>query len=50
MNSRQQIADAQLERLQRQSFSYFLHEMNPDNGLIKEFNHEHKHSFSGTAR
>lgn len=28
------VADAELERLQRQSFSYFLHETNPDNGLV----------------
>jgi hypothetical protein len=27
-------ADAELERLQHQSFSYFLHETNPDNGLV----------------
>ncbi len=34
MKSRQQIGEAQLERLQHQSFSYFLHETNPDNGLV----------------
>ena len=28
------VADAELERLQRESFSYFLHETNPDNGLV----------------
>jgi hypothetical protein len=28
------VADAELERLQRKSFSYFLHETNPDNGLV----------------
>ena len=27
-------ADAALEMLQRRSFSYFLHETNPDNGLV----------------
>jgi len=28
------IGDAQLEKLQHESFSYFLHEANPDNGLV----------------
>jgi len=28
------IGEAELERLQHQSFSYFLHETNPDNGLV----------------
>ena len=28
------IADTELERLQHVSFSYFLHETNPDNGLV----------------
>ncbi|GEM_PF-1534072 len=27
-------AGAELEKLQRESFSYFLHETNPDNGLV----------------
>ena len=26
--------DVELENLQRQSFDYFLHEANPDNGLV----------------
>jgi hypothetical protein len=30
----QPIGEAELERLQHQSFSYFLHETNPDNGLV----------------
>ena len=34
MSSRNPIADAELERLQHVSFSYFLHETNPDNGLV----------------
>src|SRR5665647_533170 len=34
MSSRDLIADAELEMLQRESFSYFLHETNPDNGLV----------------
>jgi hypothetical protein len=28
------VADAELEMLQHKSFSYFLHETNPDNGLV----------------
>jgi hypothetical protein len=28
------ITDAELEKLQHKSFSYFLHETNPDNGLV----------------
>jgi hypothetical protein len=28
------VAAAELEMLQRESFSYFLHETNPDNGLV----------------
>src|SRR5665811_143639 len=28
------LADAELEMLQRKSFSYFLHETSPDNGLV----------------
>jgi hypothetical protein len=28
------VADAELEMLQHESFSYFLHEMNPNNGLV----------------
>jgi hypothetical protein len=28
------VPDAELELLQRESFSYFLHETNPDNGLV----------------
>ncbi|MGC2760248.1 MAG: hypothetical protein WA206_02945, partial [Candidatus Binatus sp.] len=34
MSSRKPIGEAELERLQNQSFSYFLHETNPDNGLV----------------
>ena len=34
MSSRKLIADAELEKLQHESFSYFLHETNPDNGLV----------------
>ena len=34
MSNRQPITDAGLERLQRESFSYFLNETNPDNGLV----------------
>ena len=32
------LTDAQLERLQQQSFSYFLHEANPVNGLVADRN------------
>ena len=32
------IADAELEKLQHKSFSYFLHETNPDNGLVIDKN------------
>src|SRR6202521_2046440 len=28
--------DAELQKLQRESFGYFLHETNPDNGLVKD--------------
>jgi sporulation protein YlmC with PRC-barrel domain len=34
MSSRELTADAELEMLQHESFSYFLHETNPDNGLV----------------
>lgn len=34
MNRRKLLIDMELENLQRQSFDYFLHEANPDNGLI----------------
>ena len=34
MTSGRPIGEAELERLQHQSFSYFLHETNPDNGLV----------------
>src|SRR5271169_1025312 len=34
MSSREGIDEAQLEKLQHQSFSYFLHETNPENGLV----------------
>ena len=32
------VADAELEKLQHKSFSYFLHETNPDNGLVIDKN------------
>ncbi len=34
MSSRALTADAELEKLQHDSFSYFLHETNPVNGLV----------------
>ena len=34
MNTEKPTVDAELESLQRQSFSYFLHETNPQNGLV----------------
>ena len=34
MSSPKPIDDAELEMLQRESFSYFLHETNPNNGLV----------------
>lgn len=34
MNSRRKISDAELEKLQQESFNYFLHETNPANGLV----------------
>ncbi len=34
MSSKKLTADAELEKLQRASFSYFLHETNPVNGLV----------------
>ena len=34
MSSRKLIVDAELEKLQHESFSYFLHETNPANGLV----------------
>src|SRR5271155_6245364 len=34
MNGRKPIGEAELERLQHQSFGYFLHETNADNGLV----------------
>jgi len=34
MSSRKPAVDAELEMLQRKSFSYFLNEANPDNGLV----------------
>jgi hypothetical protein len=36
MSSRKLTADAELEKLQHESFSYFLHETNPDNGLVSD--------------
>ncbi len=34
MSGSNPIGEAELERLQQRSFSYFLHETNPDNGLV----------------
>ena len=34
MGREKHITDAELERIQRRSFSYFMHEANPANGLI----------------
>src|SRR5512140_2043873 len=34
MSNRNRTADAELEKLQHQSFNYFLHETNPVNGLV----------------
>ena len=34
MNSGKPTVDAELESLQRETFSYFLHETNPHNGLV----------------
>jgi hypothetical protein len=36
MSSRKLVTDAELEMLQHKSFSYFLQETNPDNGLVKD--------------
>lgn len=34
MSSEKLTIDAELELLQRESFSYFVHETNPANGLV----------------
>lgn len=34
MNSKKLTVDAELEKLQRETFGYFLHETNPANGLV----------------
>ncbi len=34
MNSKELISDTELEKLQHESFNYFLHEANPVNGLV----------------
>ena len=34
MKREQPIVDAELEKLQRETFDYFLHETNPANGLV----------------
>ena len=34
MSSRKFITDAEFEMIQQKAFSYFLHETNPDNGLV----------------
>ena len=38
MSHRKSIVDAKLEKLQHQSFNYFLHETNPVNGLVVDKN------------
>src|SRR5512140_2631132 len=38
MSSRELTPDAEMEQLQRKSFSYFLHETNPVNGLVLDKN------------
>jgi len=34
MSSKKLTVDAELEKLQRETFGYFLHETNPANGLV----------------
>ena len=34
MSSRELTVDAEMNKLQHESFSYFLHEANPVNGLV----------------
>jgi hypothetical protein len=34
MRSNRLSVDAELEKLQRETFAYFLHETNPANGLV----------------
>lgn len=34
MSSKKPTIDAELEKLQRETFEYFLHETNPSNGLV----------------
>jgi len=34
MNRKKPTIEAELETLQRESFSYFVHETNPANGLV----------------
>jgi hypothetical protein len=36
MNTDKPTVDAELESLQRETFSYFLHETNPQNGLVRD--------------
>jgi hypothetical protein len=36
MNTEKPTVDAELESLQREAFSYFLHETNPQNGLVRD--------------
>lgn len=38
MNGREPTTDADLEKLQRETFGYFLHETNPANGLVIDKN------------
>ena len=38
MSPRKSIVDAELEKLQHESFNYFLHETNPVNGLVVDKN------------
>ena len=34
MNTSKPTVDAELETIQREAFNYFLHETNPQNGLV----------------
>ena len=36
MSSKKLTVDAELEKLEHESFNYFLHETNPANGLVKD--------------
>ncbi len=41
ISSREQSDDEMLASLQQDSFSYFIHEINPTNGLIRDKSHPH---------